>query len=75
LTSALVGGEWLASCPGRFAPGERAPGTGWMYDLVSIVCRYRPNDWGSNPGIISQKMILFITTVVETSNPTNIVVD
>jgi hypothetical protein len=27
LTSALVGGEWLASRPGRFTPGERAPGT------------------------------------------------
>jgi hypothetical protein len=27
LTSALVGGEWSASRPGRFTPGERAPGT------------------------------------------------
>jgi hypothetical protein len=27
LTSALVGGEWSASCPGRFTPGERAPRT------------------------------------------------
>jgi hypothetical protein len=30
LTSIPVGGEWLASCPGRFTPGERAPGTHWM---------------------------------------------
>jgi hypothetical protein len=34
LTSALVGGEWSASRPGRFTPGERAPGThyigGWV---------------------------------------------
>jgi hypothetical protein len=34
LTSALVGGEWLASRSCRFIPGERAPGThyirGWM---------------------------------------------
>jgi hypothetical protein len=30
LTSALVGGEWLASVPGRFTSGERAPGTNWM---------------------------------------------
>jgi hypothetical protein len=29
LTSALVGGEWLASRPGRFTPGERDPGTHW----------------------------------------------
>jgi hypothetical protein len=34
LTSSLAGGEWSASRPGRFTPGERAPGThligGWV---------------------------------------------
>jgi hypothetical protein len=30
LTSALVRGEWAASRPGRFTPGERAPGTHWI---------------------------------------------
>jgi hypothetical protein len=30
LTSALVGGEWSASCSGRFAPGERAPDPQWI---------------------------------------------
>jgi hypothetical protein len=30
LTSALVGGEWSASRPVRFTPGERAPGTHWI---------------------------------------------
>jgi hypothetical protein len=30
LTSALAGGEWSASRPGRFTPGERAPGTHWI---------------------------------------------
>jgi hypothetical protein len=30
LTSALVGGEWSVSRPGRFTPGERAPGTHWI---------------------------------------------
>jgi hypothetical protein len=30
LTSALVGGEWLASRPGRFTAGERTPGTHWI---------------------------------------------
>jgi hypothetical protein len=34
LTSALDGGEWSASRPGRFTPRERAPGThsigGWV---------------------------------------------
>jgi hypothetical protein len=27
---ALVGGEWSASRPGRFTPGERACGTHWV---------------------------------------------
>jgi hypothetical protein len=30
LTSALVGGEWSASRPGHFTPGERDPGTRWI---------------------------------------------
>jgi hypothetical protein len=30
LTSALVGGEWPASRPGRFIRVERAPGTHWI---------------------------------------------
>jgi hypothetical protein len=30
LTSAPVGGEWSASRPGRFTPGERAPGIHWI---------------------------------------------
>jgi hypothetical protein len=30
LTSALVGGEWSASRPGRFTTGERAPSTHWI---------------------------------------------
>jgi hypothetical protein len=30
LTSALGGGEWSASRPGRFTPRERAPGTHWI---------------------------------------------
>jgi hypothetical protein len=29
LTLAQVGGEWSASRPGRFTPGEKAPGTHW----------------------------------------------
>jgi hypothetical protein len=30
LTTALVGGEWSDSRPGRFTPGEIAPGTNWL---------------------------------------------
>jgi hypothetical protein len=32
LTSAVDGGEWSASRPGRFTPGESAPGTHWIGD-------------------------------------------
>jgi hypothetical protein len=35
LTSALDGGEWSASCPGRFTPRERVPGTHWIGGSVS----------------------------------------
>jgi hypothetical protein len=34
LISALDGGEWSASRPGRFTPRERAPGTLWIGGLV-----------------------------------------
>jgi hypothetical protein len=35
LTSALDGGEWSVSRPGRaFTPGERTPGTHWTGDWV-----------------------------------------
>jgi hypothetical protein len=34
LTSALVGGEWSASLPGRVTPGEMAPGIRWIGGLV-----------------------------------------
>jgi hypothetical protein len=30
LTSALDGGEWSASRPGRFTPREKAPDTPWI---------------------------------------------
>jgi hypothetical protein len=30
LTSALAGGKWSASRPGRFTPGETAAGTHWI---------------------------------------------
>jgi hypothetical protein len=34
LTSALAGGEWSTSRPGRFTSGERASGTHWIGDWV-----------------------------------------
>jgi hypothetical protein len=30
LTSALVGGEWPSSRPGRCTPGEKDPGSDWI---------------------------------------------
>jgi hypothetical protein len=40
LTSALVGGEWSASSPGRITPGEKAPGIhcigGWMGPRIGL---------------------------------------
>jgi hypothetical protein len=54
LTTALDGNEWLASCPGRFIPGQRFPvpivqETGWTLEPLwrrgkSCPCRE------SNPG-------------------------
>jgi hypothetical protein len=35
LTSALDGGEWSASCPGRFIPWERVTGTHWIGGWVN----------------------------------------
>jgi hypothetical protein len=37
LTSALAGGGWSASRPGRFTPGERAPGTHWIGEWVDPI--------------------------------------
>jgi hypothetical protein len=34
ITSALFGGEWLTSLPGRFTSGDRAPGTHWTGGCV-----------------------------------------
>jgi hypothetical protein len=39
LTSALAGGEWLASRPGHFTPGERAPCTHWIEGSVGARAR------------------------------------
>jgi hypothetical protein len=36
LTSALAGGDWSASLPGQFTPGERAPGTLWTGGWVDL---------------------------------------
>jgi hypothetical protein len=37
LTSALAGGEWSASRPGCFTPGQKAPDTYWIGGWVDDV--------------------------------------
>jgi hypothetical protein len=44
LTSALDGGEWSASRPGRFTPEERAPDTHWLGHQVGP--KSRSGNWG-----------------------------
>jgi hypothetical protein len=59
-TSALDGGEWSASSPGRFSPRERATGTHWIGGWVgpravldAVVKRKIPSPCrDSNPPII-----------------------
>jgi hypothetical protein len=48
LTSALDGGEWLASSPGRFTLRERAPGTHWIGGWVGPSCYIGPNRNSTN---------------------------
>jgi hypothetical protein len=36
LTLALDGGDWSASCPSHFTPGETAPATHWIGHWVSL---------------------------------------
>jgi hypothetical protein len=40
LTSALAGGEWSASRPCRFTPGERAPGSDWTGGCVDPIASH-----------------------------------
>jgi hypothetical protein len=63
LTSALVGGEWSASGPGRFTPGERVPGIHWIGGWVG------PRTGMEN---VEKKKILDPTgTRTPTSRPSN----
>jgi hypothetical protein len=61
LTSALVGGEWSTSRPGRFTPGERAPCTHWIGGWVDLRASLddlrRENSWpyrdsNSDPSVV-----------------------
>jgi hypothetical protein len=56
LTLAKYGGEWSASCPSRFTPRERAPGTHWLGYWVGpragldvVMRKIHSLCWDSNP--------------------------
>jgi hypothetical protein len=67
LTSAVDGGEWLVSCPGRFTPRERAPGIhcigGWVgsrIGLDAVAKRKIPSPCrDSNPRSPSAKLLSY----------------
>jgi hypothetical protein len=51
LTSALDGGEWSASRPGRFTPRERVPGTHWIGGWLGPRAVLAEKDSQHPPGI------------------------
>jgi hypothetical protein len=64
LTSALAGGEWSASRPGRSTSGEKAPGTHWIGGWVGPRAGLDANGPGHNlnfQGMLSTKN--FVQTV------------
>jgi hypothetical protein len=58
LTSALVGGEWSASPPRCFTPGEIAPRTHWIGDWV-----------GPRAGLDDVEKRKFLTIMDSNSDP------
>jgi hypothetical protein len=57
LTSALVEGEWSATRPSRFTPGERAPGTHWIGGWVDPRASMDDKKWKF---FFFYKIILFL---------------
>jgi hypothetical protein len=51
LTSALAGGEWSTSRPGRFTPGEIAPGTHWIGGWVGPRTAMEKKQFLTLPGL------------------------
>jgi hypothetical protein len=74
LTSALVGGEWSASCPGHFSPRERVPGTHWIGGQVGP--RAGLDDVEKSKftqdvhGTTFQKLVFFLKVLVPTGTQT-----
>jgi hypothetical protein len=66
LTSTLVAGEWSASSPAHFTPGERAPGTHWTGGWVDL--RAGLDDVEKRKNILLCRWILVILTVTHPFN-------
>jgi hypothetical protein len=73
LTSALVGGEWSASCSDRFIPGERVSGTDWIRgrvgprasldDVEKILAPPSSSPWPfAILTVLSRLLVLYIVT-------------
>jgi hypothetical protein len=79
LTSALDGGEWLASRPGRFTPRERAPGAhcigGWVDPRAGpdeVVKRKIPSPYrDSNPDHPARSPALYHWAILANNNNNN----
>jgi hypothetical protein len=60
LTPILDGGEWPASCPARFTPGQRVPGThqvqGWMGPRADLEACTRESLESERSGIFITSM-------------------
>jgi hypothetical protein len=81
LTSALDGGEWSASRPGRFTPRERAPGThcigGWVGSravLDAVVKRKIPSsrrEWNLRTPIVQSVAQRYTNRAITALNNNN----
>jgi hypothetical protein len=75
LTSALDGGEWSASRPGRFTPRERAPGVHWIggwVDPRAVLKRWwrekfpgPAGKWTLNPDCPARSLVAVPTELVD----------
>jgi hypothetical protein len=52
LASAVGGGEWSASCPGQFVPGERTPSTSWIDWLCFVIMKSEVRFPASRPPVL-----------------------
>jgi hypothetical protein len=66
LTSALDGGEWSTSRPGRFTPSERNPSTNWMGACVGPSAGLETVEKEKNLSTAVNRKFSFQPTVIQT---------